>query len=201
MAHKEMIFLRGFAKGNHLYNTMKAITAATKLHEGQTRKSGEPYVNHPMRVTSALVALGIRDDMILATAMLHDAVEDCNITPEGLAREYGIDGTIIENVVALTKTPGYNEERYFDGIRMNPAALIVKIADRCHNISTMMEGFSPEKMRQYVNETEEHILPLCRYGKRYYPEYSDQIFSMKYHIESVLNAVKGFVKALDERCT
>lgn len=196
MSHKEMIYLKGIAKGNHLYNTLKAITAATFLHEGQYRNSGEPYIDHPMRVTSALVALNIRDDVILSTSMLHDVLEDCDVTPEELVARYGIHSEIIDNVKVLSKC-GITTDVYYENIKRNPVALLVKIADRCHNVSTMVGSFSTEKMKMYVQETEEYIMPLCKHGKRYYPEYSDQIFSMKYHIESICKAVKGFIEILE----
>lgn len=55
MAHKEMVYIKGFAKGKGFWNLLKAINVGTQLHAGETRKSGEPYIDHPMRVTSEQV--------------------------------------------------------------------------------------------------------------------------------------------------
>jgi len=193
MAHKEMIYLKGFAKGKNYFNTLKAINVATILHEGQFRKGGEPYVEHPMRVTSELVALKIHDDIILATAILHDVLEDCNVTPNTLIHDYGLDPKIVEFISILSKNKGETTQSYYDKIKQRPETLIVKISDRCHNISTMMGSFTIEKMKEYVKETEEYVIPLCKYGIKFYPEYSDQIFTMRYHIESVCKVIKGFI--------
>ena len=193
MAHKEMVFLKGFARGQKLYNLLKAINAASILHEGQLRKDGDPYINHPMRVTSALIALKIHNDDILSTAMLHDVLEDCNITTKELSEKYEINSGVINNVVALTKTEDMSIDEYYGRIMDFPVALLVKISDRCHNVSTMIKGFSHDKILDYTIETEEYILPLIKYGRSFYPHYSDQLFYMKYHIESVLQAVRGFL--------
>jgi len=199
MINKEMAFLIDFAKENKLIHLLESIDAATLLHEGQKRKDGEPYINHPLRVTSALVRLNILDDTILATAMLHDVIEDCNITPEELELKYNLNCEIIKNIVALTKIPGMSIEKYYGDIMNHPKALLIKISDRCHNISTMVKSFSLEKMKNYCDETEDYILPLLKYGRKFYPNYSNQLFSMKYHIESVLDAIKGFIEILEKR--
>jgi GTP pyrophosphokinase len=207
MSHKEMIYLKGLSKGMGLYNTLKAINIANILHEGQKRRTGEDYIIHPVRVASALSALGIHDDSILATALLHDVIEDCGITKDQLIHQYGLNPQIAENVQILSKNKDMSTKVYYERISSNPTCLLVKISDRCHNVSSMVGGFTPEKMKSYIEETEEYIYPLCKYGKNFYPEYSDQIFSMKYQIESVLLVVKSFVhmyektKSINEEVT
>ncbi len=188
--NKELIYLKGFAKGHSLFELLKAINAATKLHEGQIRNNGEPFIIHPTRVTSHLVSLGIHDDIMLASAILHDVVEDCGVTIQTLMLDYGIDPATIAVVKLLTKYDAISDEHYYQEISKDQRALLIKISDRCNNVSTMVGAFTNLKVVDYIKETESHIVPLCKHGTRFYPEYSDKIFVMKYHIESVMNAVK-----------
>lgn len=190
MAHKEIIYLQGFAQGRQYFELLKAINAAQELHSEQVRKSGEPYIEHPMRVCSALVALQVYDEKILTIAMLHDVLEDCEIDPKGLHLRYGISKEIIDIVNVLTKIPNGDTGLYYKRIYEYPEAAMVKISDRCHNVSTMAGVFNEEKIRKYLTETDEYVLPLIKYARRFYPEYSNQIIYMKYHIESVCNAIK-----------
>ena len=67
---------------------------------------------------------------------------------------------------------------------------MVKLIDRCNNVSTMAGCFSREKLVQYIHETEDLVLPLAKVIKDEHPEYSDAAFILKYHIISVIEAVK-----------
>lgn len=84
MANKELLRMIAFADGKGLKNTLKAAYLANELHDGQERKDGGPYISHPARVANSLKARKINDDIILATALLHDVLEDCNVTEEEL---------------------------------------------------------------------------------------------------------------------
>lgn len=63
----------------------------------------------------------------------------------------------------------------------------------------MAGAFSIEKMKSYVEETEDYVLPLCKFAKNHYPQYSDQIFAMRYFIESINKAVKTFVGMIENK--
>jgi (p)ppGpp synthase/HD superfamily hydrolase len=194
MTHKEMVYIKGFAKGKEYWNLLKAINVATTLHEGVKRKSGEPYIDHPMRVVSELIALGLHDDITLAAGLLHDVVEDTNTAANDLATKYNLDIEVARVVQLLSKESGMSTEFYYRHIREDIRAILVKLSDRCHNVSTMYGAFTIEKMQQYVEETETHVIPLCKYATRNHPEYSDQIFVLRYHIESVLKVIKGVIE-------
>ncbi|MFE8701148.1 HD domain-containing protein [Cytobacillus sp. FJAT-54145] len=197
---KELIFLKGFAKGHGYWNTLKAIHAATTLHEGQTRRTGEPYISHPTRVASSLVSLGIHNDGLLSEAFLHDVLEDCPVDWVDLVHKHHMDASIISDLELLSKNGKTTDKYYQDlrnGERFEP--IFVKLSDRCHNLSTMVGAFSLEKMKAYVVETETYVLPLCKAAIQRFPEYSDALYTMKYHMESILFAVKGFVQLLESQ--
>ena len=86
-----------------------------------------------------------------------------------------------------------NEARYYSALKRNRLAAMTKVIDRCNNVSTMAGCFSRKKMLEYIAETEEYILPLAGVLKNEYPAYSDLAFLVKYHIVSVLEAVKNLL--------
>lgn len=102
-----------------------AILLATRLHQGQVDKQGEPYILHPIRVM-----LKFQDRKAQIVAVLHDVLEDCNVSPEDLL-EIGYEPEIIEALNALRKTGGTESyEDYIQRIWMGPVlARQVKIAD------------------------------------------------------------------------
>lgn len=191
---KSDVYIKGFAKGRNMINTMKALNIAEIAHEGQERKGGGPYLDHPLRVASTLLALQIYDDVTIAAALLHDAIEDneefkkCN--GELFVTKYGLNREVLNVILKLTKEKGKSEDLYYKNMEDDIRVILIKCSDRCHNLSTMCGAFSDDKMNQYVNETTQYILPLIRRGKRYFPEYSDALYAMKYHIKSNMDFVK-----------
>ena len=77
-------YVKGFAMGCKLPETLKALNYARKLHKGQYRKSGEPYIIHPLTMVCQAISLGIENDIILSAILLHDVVEDCNVSVNDL---------------------------------------------------------------------------------------------------------------------
>jgi hypothetical protein len=146
----------------HKYpNTLLAANLATQLHAGQRRKSGEPYITHPVNVARLLIIDGVRDDVVLASALLHDVLEDCrDASPDNLLT-LGIHPEVISTVQVLTKQPGQDARQYYAQVGRCPQATLVKLADRCHNLATMAGVFTVDKIREYVSETEKYVLPLC----------------------------------------
>jgi (p)ppGpp synthase/HD superfamily hydrolase len=196
--HKELVYLKGFAKKGQYWEMLKAIQVAIELHEGQQRKAGGDYVEHPMSVTSELVALKLHNETLLSAALLHDVIEDCNTTRSELIMEYGFSTEVAAIVSLLSKTRELPTQEYYNRISKNPFATLIKVSDRCHNISTMIDAFSLDKMKEYVKETDEYVLPLCKYSINHYPLYSDELVVMRNHIESVVNCVKGFIRIIEK---
>ena len=126
-----------------------ALAFATKKHEGQTRKLGEPYITHPIAVAEMMVKKGLSEDYIIA-AIFHDLLEDTDATEKEISDIGG--KAVLEAVKLLTKAPDYKMDSYIAGIKENPIARAVKAADRIHNLScahVCSEGF---KLR-YIKES------------------------------------------------
>ena len=126
-----------------------ALAFATKKHEGQTRKLGEPYITHPIAVAEMMVKKDLSEDYIIA-AIFHDLLVDTDATEKEILDIGG--EAVLEAVKLLTKAHDYKMDSYIAGIKKNPIARAVKAADRIHNLScahVCSEGF---KLR-YIKES------------------------------------------------
>lgn len=183
-------YIKTYANAKNLYQTAKVLSYARELHEGQFRKGKDrvPYIYHPLLLACHALALGLDDDSIVSTALLHDVCEDCGVTVD----ELPVNAVTKKAVALLTKGDDktMNEEQYYQKISGNPIATIVKLLDRCNNVSGMAAGFSKEKLVEYIKETEKFIYPLLQKAKSDFPMYSNQIFLIKYHMTSVIEAIK-----------
>jgi GTP pyrophosphokinase len=158
------------AKANHpradLTILERAFDVAEEAHRGQTRKSGEPYITHPLAVTKILADLGIGVSS-LAAALLHDTVEDTPYTLEMLTKDFGSEiAMLVDGVTKLDKVQ-YGENAQAETVRKMVVAmskdirvLVIKLADRLHNARTWK--FVPEdKARKKAQETLEIYAPLA----------------------------------------
>ncbi len=202
---KTYMFIKGFAVGKGLPQVLLALPVARKLHDGQHRKSGEPYFTHPLKVCSTLISYGVDDDVTLAAALLHDVLEDCGEKlPNGgtdLVDEYGIDPEIVEIITLLSKRSGLNDEelgKYFRKIEKNPKAALIKLADRLHN-SGSLYTFTDEKMRKYLRETDLFLIPMGSYCKKYYPQYANAFSILKSSIETLNSSMKVMLERVTEK--
>ena len=198
---KPYMFIKGYAMGRELPQTMLALPVARKLHDGQYRKSGEPYFTHPLKVCSTLISYGIDDDVTLASAILHDVLEDCGdqLSDGGrsLIQEYGIASEVVETISLLSKRSGLNDQElaeYFQKIEKNPRAALIKLADRLHN-SGSLYTFTDEKMAKYLRETNLFLIPMASYCKKYYPQYANAFSILK----SSITALNSSMAAMLER--
>ena len=189
------------AENEKLYETQKALRFMKEAHEGQTRKPAfyssapVPYIAHPLLMACHAHALGIKEDEILATILLQDVLEDCVVK----LNELPCSKAVKDAVWLLTYrednsvTRAVLDKRYYDAIGQNRIACLVKIIDRCNNISTMASAFSRRKVIRYIKETETYVMPLIETARRTIPEYVDAIFVLKYHMRSILESMKAMI--------
>ncbi|HEY0979310.1 MAG TPA: HD domain-containing protein [Candidatus Paceibacterota bacterium] len=145
----------------------KAYTFAQEAHQDHTRYSGEPYFVHPAAVAKHLAELGM-DAPTIAAALLHDAIEDVGVTPESVEKEFGPEVLfLVEGVTKLGKHKYQGGERHAESLRRLLVAtasdvrvLIVKLADRHHNMTTL-EHVPEEKRRRIALETLEIYAPIA----------------------------------------
>lgn len=151
----------------------KAIDTATKAHESQFRKTGEPYIVHPLAVQKILTDWGMDEDTIIA-GILHDTVEDTDLTLENIKKEFGESVTfLVDGVTKISKArSGMRDlDTYLPQTRDNLLrllialgsdirVLIIKLADRLHNTRTL-SALPPEKQKKIAKETLEVFAPLA----------------------------------------
>ncbi|MGN0372650.1 MAG: helix-turn-helix domain-containing protein [Enterocloster sp.] len=194
-------YIGAYCNARHLYQTKRALAFAKKKHNGQFRKPGHgneriPYIYHPMLLTCHALALGLEEDDLLSACLLHDVCEDCGVRPE----ELPISEAAKEAVRLLTKPEDFDrseqaERAYYDGIAGNRIAAVVKLLDRCNNISGMAASFTDERMAEYIKETQEYVYPLMEKARDEYPEYSNQLFLIRYHMNSVMEALRHHMRS------
>lgn len=146
----------------------KAYFFAEKAHSGQKRSSGEDYIIHPINVAATLIKLRMDLDTIMA-GLLHDVVEDCNITPQEIEKEFG--SGVADLVVGLTKISKIKfkskEESQIENFRKMVVAMakdlrviIVKLSDRMHNMRTL-QYVNEDKQKKIAQETLDIYVPLA----------------------------------------
>ncbi|NUS71776.1 MAG: bifunctional (p)ppGpp synthetase/guanosine-3',5'-bis(diphosphate) 3'-pyrophosphohydrolase [Corynebacteriales bacterium] len=143
-----------------------AYRVAEQFHRGQLRKSGDPYITHPLAVAHVLAELGM-DTVTLAAGLLHDTIEDTGYTLEQLKADFG--GEVAHLVDGVTKIDSmeFGEAAESESIRKmivamarDPRVLVIKLADRLHNMRTIR--FQPEHKRiKKARETLEVLAPLA----------------------------------------
>jgi guanosine-3',5'-bis(diphosphate) 3'-pyrophosphohydrolase len=147
----------------------RAYVFSMKAHGTQTRASGDPYFSHPIEVAGILTDLKL-DDQTIATAILHDTIEDTVATPEEIERLFGKDvARLVDGVTKLSKIEAQSEnERAAENLRKFLLALsddirvlLVKLADRLHNMRTLHHIPNEDKRRRIARETMDIYAPLA----------------------------------------
>ena len=161
----------------------KAYDLAEEMHRGQLRKSGEPYLIHPMAVAEILAELGM-DEETIAAGLLHDVVEDTSYTTEELAKNFGDEvADLVDGVTKLgalkfeskEQRQAENLRKMFLAMSKDIRVLIIKLSDRLHNLRTI-NYMSHEKIIEKCQETLDIYAPLAaRLG----------IYSMKMELEDI----------------
>src|SRR3989344_6100489 len=189
-----------------------AYDFAEKAHDGQTRKSGEPYIVHPLSTAHILANMRI-DPVIVIAALLHDVPEDTEITLEELEKNFGNEvASMVKGITKLGKLKYRGVERYIENLRKmfismaeDVRVMIIKFADRIHNLTTL-DALPPQKRYRIALESLEIYAPIAnRLGMaemkgqledlafRYvYPKEFQRVKKM------VSDKLKGKEKSLDE---
>ena len=204
-ALKNILNLMNLSDKKDVEFVTRAFELAQWAHQGQQRFSGEPYVNHPVAVAEYLAKIGM-GPTIVAAALLHDSLEDTNLTAERIATELNKDVLrLVEGVTKLGRVRYHGMKRHTESLRKLFAAtsqdvrvMIIKLADRLHNARTLEHVPRPDKRERIAQETLEIYAPIAdRLGmglmKR---ELEDAVFPHAYP-EAYAKVLKTFKKSVN----
>lgn len=184
-----------------------ALDYAIKMHSGQCRKSGEPYITHPIAVANLLLDIGL-DYSTIAAALLHDCIEDTPATSEEITTKFGSEicmlvtsVTKLEKIVFKSKEEeqAENFRRMFFAMAKDIRVILIKLADRLHNMRTI-EALSRERQIAMAKETIDIYAPLAsRLGLSFYKCELDDLCLKTLHPEAYAELVRGISLKRAER--
>ena len=185
----------------------KVYNYAKAHHKGQLRKSGEPYIIHPVQVAYILSTLGL-DDSTICAALLHDVVEDTEITKQDLENEFGEEiAELVDGVTKLSKLQYASMEeqqvenyrKMFLAMGKDIRVILIKLADRLHNMRTL-KYLTRDRQIANANETMELYAPLANRLGMYSLKWELEDLAFKYlYPEEYRELVEGIDRKREER--
>jgi GTP diphosphokinase / guanosine-3',5'-bis(diphosphate) 3'-diphosphatase len=179
----------------------RAYAYGRQMHEGQTRKSGEPYFTHPVAVAAILTEQRL-DDATIVTALLHDTIEDTRSTYTEVSELFGeeiaelVDGVTKLTNLQLSSTESKQAENFrklFMAMSKDLRVILVKLADRLHNMRTI-KSMRPEKQAQKARETMEIFAPLAgRMGMQWMREELEDLSFRVLNPEARNSIIRRFI--------
>lgn len=204
--------LSSYLEPEQINSVKRAYFYAEQAHYGQFRRSGEPYVTHPLAVANILASMHM-DHQSLMAAMLHDVIEDTGIAKDAIGEQFGdVVAELVDGVSKLAKieyeSQAEKQAKNFQKMALAMAkdirVIVVKLADRLHNMRTL-GAMPPEKKRRIAKETLEIYAPIAhRLGMNDLRiEFEDRGFTAMYplraaRLQASLKRVRGNRKALVE---
>lgn len=187
----------------------RAYEFAHLKHEGQFRRTGEPYIEHPIAVAGILAELGM-DDPTLAAGLLHDVVEDCGVTFEDIASRFGMEvAQLVDGVTKLKRIDfSSKQEKQAENLRKlflamagDVRVIIIKLADRLHNMRTL-DPFPEQRRREIASETLQILAPIAHRLGIWRIKWELEDRSFKYLEPEIYKQIYALVqRTRDERST
>lgn len=187
-------FVKSAATALGLTQTLRALPFARDMHQGQFRKGSGmvPNISHPLTMCCHALAMGISSDQVLSAILLHDILEDCDAKPQDLPVSYEVREIVqrLSRDWDLDDQPGYDQQ-YYAGIAQSPEAMLIKLIDRCHNLSVGASAMSYPHLQQYATHAMTYVLPLADKLKQVEPAYSNACFLLKYQMLSLVYTINS----------
>ncbi|KAB0629181.1 bifunctional (p)ppGpp synthetase/guanosine-3',5'-bis(diphosphate) 3'-pyrophosphohydrolase [Acinetobacter gandensis] len=161
------VIIDAYLSVSEVERVLEACDYADIAHDGITRKSGEPYILHPIAVSCILAHMRLDAETLMA-ALLHDVIEDTEFTKQDITEKFGL--TVAELVDGVTKLSHSSDKEYnkaasfrkiLQATLQDPRVIIIKLADRYHNMTTL-GALRPDKRARIAQETFEIFVPMAR---------------------------------------
>ena len=191
----------GYIPGAHLRLIERAYIYSARVHEGQVRLSGEPYLSHPLEVAGILAEMTL-DEISVASGLLHDVLEDTPAEPEELRELFGREVMhIVSGVTKLGKVHLISSQaRQAESIRKMLLAMaddirviLIKLADRLHNMRTLQFHRNDKKKSQIAQETMDIYAPISSRLGIYWIKKELEDISFRYLMPDEYEKIKGLV--------
>ncbi len=205
--------LSSYLEPDHVSSVKRAYYYAEQAHMGQFRRSGEPYITHPLQVANILASIRM-DHQTLMAAMLHDVIEDTGIPKSAIDAQFGdVVANLVDGVSKLAKieyeTQAEKQAENFQKMALAMAkdlrVVVIKLSDRLHNMRTL-GVMPPEKKRRIAKETLEIYSPIAqRLGMNdWRVEFEDQCFKAMHplrssRLQASLQTVRGNRRSIVEK--
>jgi (p)ppGpp synthase/HD superfamily hydrolase len=196
---KNKVAMRYWLLGRKYLLAIKALEFGLKYHIGTRKDKITPEFQHQLSITNYARVFENHlayPDETFASLLLHDVVEDYNISPQEISNLFG--DKVSKAVIALTKQYlGIKKsiEYYYQEIGEDPIASIGKGCDRIHNIQSMVNVFTNKGQLWYIEETEEYIIPMLKKARRKFIEQESIYENIKHVLLSQIELIKGIHKA------
>ena len=187
-------FVKGRAQMLGMPQTLAVLDLLRQAHGAQERRSRNgfttTYMVHPLTMACHALAMGLKDDDIIAACLAHDMVEDSDMEPGDLPVS-----DRVREAVRLVSYNTYDETRpdlddiYFAGIRKNPLACLIKCLDRINNIAGMADCFTRKRMISYAAQTDRYYPDILEVVRKV-PEWNDAWWLMRYQLMTMLETCK-----------
>ncbi len=188
-------FVKGRAQMLGLTRTLQVLEKLRMAHEDQPRKSrygfDTLYIVHPLTMACHALAMGLKEDEVIAVCLAHDMVEDS----DGRVKLEDLPEGRVRNAVRLlskNECPHTGEDwltMYYKDIAKNPLACLVKILDRVNNVAGMADAFGRDWMIKYTAETDRYYPALLETVKKV-PEWNDAWWLLRYQLRTMLETFK-----------
>lgn len=182
--------------------SLDALSLAVRCHKGQYREGGKPYIAHPLSMACMAKGLGLRDDALYATILLHDVCEDCGLKIQEIS-----ESSQVRNAVRLMTVMQYSydqtkadvKRRYFEDLLQSREALICKALDRIDNLESMAGVFERERVLKNWRETYHLLMPTLKRAKEMFNmrDY-DLLHILRGRIRSALVSIMHLYQFTDE---
>ena len=171
---KDLAFLRSWLHGRGWWTALRALEFGRGYHNGRRKDGRTPEFHHQVQIAlnaRTLEPFFQEPEQVMIASFLHDVPEDFDIGHDEIERRFGPrTRQVVERLTKKHRGIEKPYDVYFADLGDDPTASLVKGFDRCHNIWTMREAFTPEKIRSYADEIDTWFLPMLKHARRRWPE-------------------------------